>query len=370
MQVTQILIIFIMQNNKTGIIIMKKLFEKLIPCFIVLYIFIPVAEAKREKIMTGNPLFGTGWYADPEVAIVGKTYWIFPTVSSSFEKGVFFDAFSSKDLVTWTKHARIIDTTTVKWLRKALWAPAFTQNNGKCFLFFGANDIQVPESPWWKPKCANESQYGGIGIAVADNPGGPYKDYLGKPLIEKVYNGAQPIDQFIFKNKDGQFYIIYGGWKHCNIGRLNDDFTALIPFDDGKIVHEITPEGYVEGPVMFIRNNKYYLMWSEGNWANSSYQVAYSIADSPFGPFKRFGTVLKQDSAIATGAGHHSILNIPGTDDWYIVYHRRPIPNKSIHHRVVCMDHIYFNADGTMQPVKMTFTGVEKREIKKYEKQN
>lgn len=335
-------------------------------CLFFMLVF-SVLFSKAQKSVDSNlhnPLFGGEWYADPEVAIVGKTYWIFPTVSTTFEKGVWFDAFSSKDLINWTKHAHIMDTTSVKWLRKALWAPAFVQHRGKYFLFFGANDIQVPESPWWKPKRAFESQYGGIGIGIADKPSGPYKDYLGKPLIENVINGAQPIDQFVFKDKDGQFYMIYGGWGHCNIAKLADNFKNLIPFEDGKMVLEITPEGYVEGPVMFLRNNKYYLMWSEGDWAKSNYRVAYSTADSPYGPFKRIGTVLEQDSAIATGAGHHSMLNIPGTDDWYIVYHRRPIPNEGQNHRVVCIDHIYFNADGTIKPVKITFEGVEKRKLK------
>lgn len=165
----------------------------------------------------------------------------------SFEDRIYFDAFSSDDLVCWTKHALIIDSTSVKWLRKALWATAFVAHKGKCFLFFCVNDIQVPENQWWKPKCAFESQYGGIGIGIAVKPEGHYKDYLGKPLIDKVYNGTQPIDQFIFKDIDGQFYIIYGGWKHCNVENLNDGFTALVPFDDDEIVHEITPEGMWRG---------------------------------------------------------------------------------------------------------------------------
>ncbi len=48
------------------------------------------------------------------------------------------------------------------------------------------------------------------------------------------------------------------------------------------------------------------------------------ISDSPFGPFKRVGKILQQDAEIATGAGHHSVMNIPGTNEYYIVYHRRP----------------------------------------------
>ena len=72
-------------------------------------------------------------------------------------------------------------------------------------------------------------------------------------------------------------------------------------------------------------------------------------------------TVLEADEKIATGAGHHSVINIPGTDAWYIVYHRRPIPNLDRDHRVVCVDKLYFNADGSIRPVKMTFKGVKCR---------
>ena len=76
------------------------------------------------------------------------------------------------------------------------------------------------------------------------------------------------------------------------------------------------------------------------------------------------GTILKSDPAIATGAGHHSVVNIPGTDEWYIFYHRRPIPSQGRDHRVVCVDRMYFNPDGTIQPVKMTNEGVSERKVK------
>ena len=71
-------------------------------------------------------------------------------------------------------------------------------------------------------------------------------------------------------------------------------------------------------------------MWSEGGWTGPDYSVAYAIGDSPFGPFKRVGKILQQDPAIATGAGHHSVINIPGTDQWYIVYHRRPLVKQMV----------------------------------------
>jgi len=79
------------------------------------------------------------------------------------------------------------------------------------------------------------------------------------------------------------------------------------------------------------------------------------------GPFKKIGTILKADETIATGAGHHSVINVPNTDEWYMVYHRRPIPNFDRDHRVVCIDRLYFNADGTIKEVKMTFEGVKRK---------
>ena len=305
------------------------------------------SQQSNTKQSSGNPVF-PGWYADPEGAVFNKQYWIYPTYSATYNEQVFLDAFSSNDLVNWNKHSRILDTADVKWAKRAVWAPAVVEKGGRYYLFFGANDIQ------------NDNERGGIGVAVADHPAGPFKDHLGKPLIDKFHNGAQPIDQFVFKDKTGQYYIIYGGWRHCNIAKLNDDFTGLIPYDDGTVFKEITPDGYVEGPFMFIKNGRYYFMWSEGGWTGPNYSVAYAIADSPFGPFKRVGKILQQDSTIATGAGHHSVIPVDKKDKWYIVYHRRPLGETNGNHRVTCIDEMFFDDKGFIKQVRMTKEGVQK----------
>ncbi len=297
----------------------------------------------------GNPIF-EGDYADPEGVVFGKTYWIFPTYSAPFPKQLHLDCFSSKDLVNWTKHERIIDQSAISWLRLALWAPAAVEKDGKYYLFFGANDVHPGE-------------VGGIGVAVADKPQGPYKDLLDKPLINDIVNGAQPIDQFVFQDKDGTYYMYYGGWGHCNIVKLADDFKSLVPFPDGDMYKEVTPKGYVEGPFMFIRDGKYYFMWSEGNWAGSNYRVAYAIADSPFGPFERKGVILKTDPEVATGAGHHSVMYNKKKDQYYIVYHRHPLGSTDGNNRVTCIDKLEFDKDGNILPVKMTFEGVKKMKL-------
>lgn len=352
--------------------------KRIIVFFIILMFHsaVPAQQGKAEKKTSGNPVF-PGWYADPEGAVFGKKYWIYPTFSDDFgtpyrtenlteeQKAArkntingqyliqtYFDAFSSEDLITWIKHPRVLEVTDVKWAAYSLWAPAVIEKGGKYYLFFSANDIQ------------NDEQPGGIGVAVSGKPEGPFRDPLGKPLINKFYNKAQPIDQFVFQDADGSYYMYYGGWRHCNVAKMRDDLMSIVPFPDGSMFREITPEGYVEGPFMFRRNGKYYFMWSEGGWMGPDYSVAYAIADSPFGPFKRIDKILKQDPEVATGAGHHSVINIPGTDEWYIIYHRRPLGDASGHHRQTCIDRMYFDENGFIKPVKITFEGVEARPLK------
>ncbi|MCH5219159.1 MAG: glycoside hydrolase family 43 protein [Muribaculaceae bacterium] len=302
----------------------------------------------------GNPVF-EGWYADPEAVIYDDTYWIYPTYSQPYEKQVKMDAFSSKDLLHWTRHENIIDTTAVQWAEKCLWAPAALRHNGKYYLFFSANDVHPGET-------------GGIGVAIADSPEGPYRDALGKPLINDNVNGAQPIDQFVFVDEDGSIYMYYGGWGHCNVVKLTDTLTELKPFEDGTFFKEITPEKYVEGPFMFKRGGKYYFMWSQGGWTGPDYCVAYAVADNPLGPFDSRGEILKRDEMIGTGAGHHSVIHIPGTDDYYIVYHRHPLGADDGNNRVTCIDRMYFDTEGNILPVKMTFDGVEPRTLSDLEK--
>lgn len=325
------------------------------------------------NVFAVNPVF-PGWYADPEGVVFGKEIWIYPTLSRlygddkekykadlerttdtgnpEFNLQTHFDAFSSPDLVNWTRHNEVLHIRDVKWAEYALWAPAIVKKGDKYYLYFGANDIQKNE------------RLGGIGVAVADKPEGPFKDAIGRPLIDKIINGAQPIDQYVFLDDDGQYYMYYGGWRHCNVVKLNDDLVSLGKFDDGEIYKEVTPTDYVEGPFMLKRNGKYYFMWSEGGWTGPNYRVAYAIADTPLGPFERIGTILQQDPTIATGAGHHSVIHIPDSDDYYIVYHRRGLDAGHYNERATCIDKLEFDEKGFIKPVKMTTTGPDAITIK------
>jgi beta-xylosidase len=337
------------------------------------------AVAVALNAQAANPIV-KGWYADPEIRLFGDTYWIYPTYSADYErparrtaftpdrqrmrarsdliwapflKQTFLDAFSSRDLVHWTRHERVLDVAHVAWAAYAVWAPSAIAHDGKYYLFFGANDIK------------GNDQLGGIGVAIGDRPEGPFKDALGKPLIGRIHNGAQPIDPMVFKDDDGQAYMVYGGWKHANVVKLAPDLLGVVPFPDGTTYKDITPDpDYVEGPFMAKRRGVYYFMWSEGEWTGPDYRVAYAMGPSPFGPFKRVGTILAQDGKIARGAGHHSIVNVPGTDEWYIAYHRRPLGETDGNHRELAVERLDFNDDGTIRPVVMTNEGVAPRRVR------
>lgn len=269
-----------------------------------------------------------------------------PNTRISRNQRLFLDAFSSPDFVYWTKHPHVFYSFRVKWVRHAMWAPSITKKNDNHYLFFGANDIQ------------NDQQCGGIGVAVAVDPAGPFRDHLGhSSLADRFYNHAQSINQLVFKDGIGKYYFV-SGWAHCNIAQLNDDLTGFMPFAVGTTFRAITPEGCVDGPIMFLRQGKYYFMWSEGEWIGPSYSETYAVGNSSFGCSRRVGKVILQNLTVGTGAGFHSVLQVPGTDKWYIVYHRRPLGDSEGNHREACIDEMRFDQADRILPVKITTQGV------------
>ncbi|MBS1708823.1 MAG: family 43 glycosylhydrolase, partial [Armatimonadetes bacterium] len=103
---------------------------------------------------------------------------------------------------------------------------------------------------------------------------------------------------------------------------------------------------------------EYYFMWSEGGWTDSTYGVAYARASSPFGPFERIGQILATDPTVGKGAGHHSVLQLPGSNRYVVCYHRRPLDETNANSRVICLDELIFDESGHIVPVRQTFTGV------------
>lgn len=287
-----------------------------------------------------NPIVN-GWYADPEARYYNGRYYVYVTKSfTQYKDQLNLTAFSSDDLVNWEKHENIIDMTTYPYVHRAVWAPTVIEKDGKYYLIFASNDIQ------------SNDELGGLEIAVSDSPVGPFVNHIGKTLVDRFINYAQPIDAHLFKDDDGSIYLYYGGWKHCNAAKMNDEMNGFIPFENGEVFKPVTPNNYVEGPCMLKRNGVYHFMWSEGDWVNGTYHVCASSSRDPF-EIDPNGKVILESSQIAEGPGHHGYINIEGTDRWLIVYHRRIIGDREAGHRILCIDKLNFDGDEIV-PVIMT----------------
>ncbi len=270
-----------------------------------------------------------GFHADPHIAVFGDTYYIYPTTDGNEGwTSTSFICCSSKDLKSWTNHGLILRLgVDVQWANRHAWAPAIAAKNGKYYFYYSA------------AQC--------IGVAVSDTPYGPFTDPLGKPLVAKGQYGGQSIDPMVFIDDDGSAYL-YFGQGNCNVVKLNEDMISYDP----TAVKNIKPPGYNEGSFVLKRNGTYYLMWSEFDTRDPRYSVAYGTSDSPMGPFKKakINPILKAKEMVK-GAGHHSVVQVPGKDEWYICYHRFAIPDGTGYKRETCISPMRFNPDGTIQKV-------------------
>ncbi|MDG9715110.1 family 43 glycosylhydrolase [Streptomyces sp. DH24] len=293
-----------------------------------------------EAVPTRSPVL-PGLNADPDVRFMDGEYWIYPT-TDGFRGwgGTRFTAYSSKDLVHWKDHGVVLDLgPDVAWADKYAWAPAIAERDGKYYLYF----------------CAEQQ----IGVAVADSPAGPFRDALGEPLVAKGRFAGQMIDPAVFTDDDGQAYLYWGNGR-AYVAPLADD---MVSFDASR-VKDITPDNYREGSFVIERKGTYYFMWSEDDTRSENYHVAYATGPSPLGPWTKRGTILsKRPEYGILGTGHHSVVNAPGTDRWYAVYHRFALngpgrPGGDGTHRETTVDRLAFAPDGTIEPVVPTLESV------------
>ena len=188
---------------------------------------------------------------------------------------------------------------------------------------------------------------------MSNTPTGPFKNLFedGRPLINEFYNGAQPIDAHFFKDGD-TIWLYYGGWGHLNVAKFNETLTGFLPVSEkiSDIFHEITPKDYVEAPCVFKIGQRYHLMYSVGNWTDSSYRVNAAEANTPWGNFEYYTDVMKAND-LAEGPGHNGIFTFK--DTLYTAYHRRITGDTDSHHRVLCIDKLEIK-EGRLLPVIMT----------------
>ncbi len=290
-----------------------------------------------------NPFITHMYTADPSARVFNDTLYIYP--SHDPDTAVWFNmtdwhVFSTTDMKKWTDHGVALSVDDLSWAKKFAWAPDCAYYNGKYYFYYPV-----------------EQDF--IGVAVGDKPFGPFRDPLNKPLITRKTPGVVAnrdlIDPTIFIDEDNSPYLIFGQ-NHVNIVKLNKD---MISFSDSvRII--AGAENFFEAIWMHKYNGKYYLSYS-GNG-----KILYCIGDNPYGPFEYKGVILDE---VNSGTNHHSIVNYKGT--WYLFYHnsdlffshkKEAVKNKGVHgfRRSVCVDYLYYNADGTIQKVIPTKKGVKK----------
>jgi len=310
----------------------------------------PVTDIHRRD----SPVLA-GFNADPNIVVFGDTFYIYPTSDGLNWEGKSFYVWKSTNLADWTKNETPLLTLdgangNVPWSDGKAWAPAITERNGKYYFYHSGN---------------NPTQgYPTIGAAVADSPEGPFTAQPTAMILNtERLTASAAIDPMAFRDPvTGKYHLYWGNGKALH-AELNDDMVSLNWDTAGDFTDQL--DDYFEAPFVVYRNGLYHMTWSIDDTRSENYRVAYASAPSATGPWTSHGLILQKDPAQGIlGTGHQSIVNVPGTDDWYIAYHRFGIPNGNGMHRETTIDRLTFNADtGLIQPVVPTLESVPPRTI-------
>jgi arabinoxylan arabinofuranohydrolase len=248
---------------------------------------------------------------------------------------------SSSDMKNWTDHGVVFEVPRdASWAGRS-WAPSPAERDGKFFLYFGNGG-------------------NGIGVATADNPLGPFKDPLGKRLIETNTPGVMPaehmwlFDPMTFIDDDGQAYLYFGGNGDDNVRviKLNEDMISV----DGPAVHLSAPF-FFEAAWMHKHNHTYYFSYS--TQPRAEMRIDYMTSDSPMSGFS-YGGVVSMQPPENDNNNHQAIFEFHG--NWYQAYHNRIVARESgippVYHRNLCVDQFFHNEDGAIDTMKNTVDGL------------
>lgn len=321
-------------------------------------------------------------FGDPFILDDGNgTFYLYGTGGGAKDG---FAVYSSTDLVNWTDEGQVyFGNTEDSWNESAFWAPECYKKDGKYYLFYSAN---------WKHNPTNEAENFHIGVAVADQPTGPFTDLQNEPLFEPGY---PIIDANVFQDDDGKYYLYYsracyehpvesevadwareqGMYEEIEESwvygvELSPDFQSVIGepvlllrppvrMDDENAEWEsrsvTTGEinrRWTEGSFTFKHDGTYYIMYSANHYAGPNYAVGYATGDHPLGPFTKAknNPVLEKNierGGDVTGTGHNMVLFLEEADKMYAVYHGRTQPTGD--ERVVFMDELVIRPDGTLE---------------------
>ena len=198
----------------------------------------------------------------------------------------------------------------------------------------------------------------GVGVAIADTPEGPF---VCEPEPIKGING---IDPCVLLASDGNAYIFWGNGRCAklkdNMKEIADD-TPKEKVKWGEREFEMygvnclkgLPNRQAEGPFAFEYNGNYYLTYP---YVRENTEVlGYAMSKNPMGPYEYKGIIMAEHEN-GCWTNHHSIINYKG--QWYLFYHHNDFSPRDDKRRSVCIEKLYFNADGTIKEVKPTMRGV------------
>lgn len=240
-----------------------------------------------------------------------------------------YHVFSTDDMVHWKDHGEILNSTQVSWGRPEggfMWAPDCAYKNGTYYFYF-PHPSGTDWNNTWK-----------IGVATSKKPASEFKD---QGYIKGV-GGFAMIDPCVFVDDDGQAYLFYGGGAKCQAGKLKGNMTEI----DGEMLDMTGLEDFHEAAWVFKRKGMYYLTYADNNPREN--QLRYAVSKNPLGPWEYKGVYLEPTGC---DTSHGSVVEYKG--QWYAFYHNKSISGQG-NLRSICVDKLYFNADGTIRTVAQT----------------
>jgi len=294
-----------------------------------------------------NPIIKDSFTADPAAMVYKDTVYLY-TGHDEAKGGEMFTmwdwlCFSSQDMKTWTPHGPVMRVTDFKWATRDAWASQAVERNGK-FYFYAAVRSGNPH-----PGMA-------IGVAVADSPTGPFVDARGSALVTDNLtpspNGWDDIDPTVFVDDDGTAWLAWGN-PNCYLARLKANMTEF----DGPI-QKIHVPNYTEGPWLYKHGNLYYLVYAAFAHQDMSEKICYATASKITGPWTYRGILT--DAAKNSYTIHPAVLEYRGQS--YFFYHNATLTlngeKGALGRRAVCLEYLYYNPDGTIQPILQTVEGI------------
>ncbi len=299
---------------------LKVTLQHLILLLSVILMHAASSHAENPLKVDGGSFYG----ADPSALVTsdGRLF-MFPTTDNlDWDKQIGWSVYSSEDLVNWKDHGVIFDFEDSGWATNNAWAPDITEKNGKFYFYY------------YFRNSGKDTR--GVGVAVADQPEGPYKEALGKPLLI----GHDPA---VFNDDDGTSWL----YVQDRAYELGEDMISIKtgPINLGL---EYRPKKF-EAAYVFKRNDIYYFTIARA-WNN----LIYYTGESPTGPFNLRGEIMKPYG----GNNHHSIVKYKGQ---WIIFHHEWVKGKPGHEgrqRRIRAEYLHFNDDGTIQLVSPTKEGI------------